>query len=85
MGMSRGKSAHPRTMYKEINLNELICHISLGRGRHSGRDFGPALHTETEERNLHCHHYIKSHLYSRTRILSLPQSQPQQRHHRNPV
>ena len=53
MGMSRGKSAHPRTMYKEINLNELICHISLGHGRHSGRDFGPAFHTETEERNLH--------------------------------
>ena len=55
MGMSRGKSArtHPRIMYKEINLNELICHISLGRGRHSGRDFGPAFHTETEERNLH--------------------------------
>ena len=65
MGMSRGKSARARTMYKEINLNELICHISLGRGRHSGRDFGPAFHTETEERNLHWHHYILSLIYTR--------------------
>ena len=55
-----GARTHPRTMYKEVNLNELICHISLGRGRHSGRDFGPAFHTETEERNLHYHHNILS-------------------------
>ena len=59
-----GGNRRARTMYKEINLNELICHISLGRGRHSGRDFGPAFHTETEGRNLHyCGAIFLHHLH----------------------